>query len=308
MKKKIIAGAVIGVAILSMLFAAWHESGNKVTRGLSAPGGKVAVVYIEGVMSGSQSDSLWGGNGASSGSVSANLRKAANNAEIKAVVLRLNSPGGTPVAAQEISNEIARLQESGKFVVSSMGDTAASAAYWVAACTDEIVANPGTLTGSIGVIMETTNLRGLFDSFGVEQETIKSGPFKDIGSYSRPVTKEERAILQSMVDDIYDQFVEAVAQGRDMETDQVRLLADGRVFTGRQAMELGLVDQMGDMRDAIALAGELAGIKGEPVVVHIGGGGNIWQSLVNGSLESLALDVKKALLDNFMSEDMINIR
>ena len=295
MREKVIAGVVIGVVVLSMLFAAVYGNSGSAHRRVAASGGKVAVIYLEGVMSAGQSSDLWSGGSAGS-NITSDLRKAANSPEISAVVLRLNSPGGTPVAAQEIANEIDRLRDSGKVVVTSMGDTAASAAYWVAARTDVIVANPGTLTGSIGVIMETPNLQKLFETLGVSVDIIKSGPYKDIGSYSRPATPEERAILQAVVDDIFEQFIEAVAQGREMETEQVRQLADGRVFTGRQALEAGLVDQLGDLQDAVTLAGKLAGLKGEPEVVNYSPG-NFWSSLIRGAMGDLVVDGKSALLD-----------
>ena len=295
MKKKVIAGLVIGVVILSMIFAALAEKSATGSRSVAAGGGKVAVIYLNGAMSAGQSGDFWS-SGSSGEGVIADLRRAANSPDIKAVVLRLDSPGGTPVSAQEIANEIERVQDSGKVVVASMGDTAASAAYWVAAVTDRIVANPGTLTGSIGVIMETANLQKLFESYGVSMDAIKSGPYKDIGSYARAVTPEERAILQSIVDDIFEQFIEAVAQGRGMETEQVRQLADGRVFTGRQALGLGLVDQLGDLQDAITLAGEMAGIEGEPAVVNYSGG-NIWSSLIRGAMEDIIIDAATYRLD-----------
>ena len=295
MREKVIAGTVIGVVILSIIFAAVYGNNGSPSRRTAAGGGKIAVIYLDGVMSASQSSDMWS-SGSTGTNITSDLRKATNNPEIKAVVLRLNSPGGTPVAAQEIANEIDRLKDSGKVVVSSMGDTAASAAYWVAARTDIIVANPGTLTGSIGVIMETPNLQKLFETLGVNMETIKSGPYKDIGSYSRPVTPEERAILQSVVDDIFEQFIDAVAQGREMETEQVRQLADGRVFTGRQALEVGLVDQLGDLQDAVAIAGELAGIDGEPVVVNYSSG-SFWTSLIRGAMDNLIINGKSTLYD-----------
>jgi protease-4 len=159
-----------------------------------------------------------------------------------------------------------------------MGDVAASGAYWIAAGADRIVADPATVTGSIGVLIETIQVTGLYGKIGVNKEVVKSGPFKDMGSESRPMTAEERTILQKMVDDIYDQFVDRVAQGRNMRREQVLVLADGRVFTGRQAKSAGLVDELGDFRDAVREAGRLAGIKGEPEVTDLGPT-NFWDFL-----------------------------
>ena len=268
MKKRVIAGVVLGIAALTLIFAAVLQPGGK-PAAKSRGNGEVGIIYIEGVIANGQSSSSLGGQAASE-EIAAALREAARDPMLKAVVIRLNSPGGTAAASQEISAEVERLKKSGKKVVASMGDTAASGAYWIAAGTDRIVANPGTMTGSIGVIMELYDLQGLYEKIGVDTETFKSGPYKDMGSAGRPSTPEERDIFQSMIDDIYNQFVEHVAQGRQMDAAEVRTLADGRVYTGRQAKELDLVDQLGDFHDAILLAGSLAGIPGEPAVVNLG--------------------------------------
>jgi len=189
------------------------------------------------------------------------LRRAAEDPAIKAVVLRLNTPGGTSAASQEIALEVDRLRETGKKVVVSMGDVAASGGYWIASRCDRIVANPGTITGSIGVIMETTDMQGLYEKIGLEPEVFKSGPHKDMGSPARDIRPEERAIFQSMVDDIYQQFVNTVSSGRGMDREQVEKLADGRIFTGSQAVKNGLVDELGNFYDAVRVATEMAGLK-----------------------------------------------
>lgn len=280
MPKKIIAGLILGVVALSLILAIALLPGGRTTPDSAAGSGEVGVIYIEGTIATGRSSSLFEA-GAGAEAIAASLRKAAGRPGLKAVVIRLNSPGGTPAASQEIEKELQRLRQAGKVVVASMGDVAASGAYWIAAGADQIVANPGTITGSIGVFMQTTNLEGLYDKIGMDQEIFKSGPYKDMGSSDRPVTPEERAIFQSMVDDIYNQFVEVVARGRHKDVDEVRALADGRVYTGRQAKELGLVDHLGDFHDAVLLAGEMAGIAGEPVVVEIGQK-NLWQNLFAG--------------------------
>jgi len=282
MKKKIIAGVILGVAALSVILAFVLRTEGGPARQPGYVKDKVGVIYIEGVISAGRSDTGIFGRGVSSEDITAALRRAAGSPEIKAVVIRLNSPGGTPAASQEIELEVERLRQSGKKVVASMGDVAASGAYWVAAGADQIVANPGTLTGSIGVIMQTSNLQGLYDKLGIDTETFKSGAHKDMGSPSRPVTPEERAIFQSMIDDIYSQFVDVVAKGRHKDVSEIKTLADGRVFTGRQAKELGLVDRLGDFHDAVLLAGEMAGIPGEPAVVEIGPK-NIWRDLLGNA-------------------------
>jgi len=281
LRKKIIAAVILGAVALSLIFAVIRQGGSDFA-GSASGGGEVGVIYIEGVIAGGTgSGGLFGSRGGAE-SIASLLRQASRDPGLKAVVIRLNSPGGTPAASQEIEAEIKRLKESGKKVVASLGDVAASGAYWVAAGADRIVANPGTITGSIGVIMETTNLEGLYDKIGVSPQTYKSGPYKDMGSSSRPATAEERAIFQSMIDDVYEQFIETVARGRHKDASEIKTLADGRVYTGRQARELDLVDSLGGFHDAVLLAGELAGIEGEPSIVNIGPK-NFWADVLGGA-------------------------
>src|SRR5208282_2247528 len=185
---------------------------------------------------------------------------------IKAIVLRVNSPGGGVVPSQEIYDEVKRLAAKKKVVV-SMGSLAASGGYYISAPATKIVANPGTLTGSIGVIMEVPNVKVLMDKIGVKIEVIKSGKHKDIASPFRGIGKEDRAILQGVMDDVHEQFISAVYEGRKMSIDKVREIADGRIFSGSQAIKAGLVDELGDLDDAIKTAARIAGIKGEPEVI-----------------------------------------
>lgn len=281
-RQRLWAGVIFAVVLLSLVLAAvFGVRGG--APGRVASGEAVGIVRIEGVIVGGTGGDFMGATLGADGVV-AQLRRAADDPSIKAVVLRLNSPGGSAAAAQEIGQEVDRLRQAGKKVVASMGDTAASGAYWIAAKADRIVANPATITGSIGVIIQTQHLVGLYEKLGIDTETIKSGPHKDMGSPARPLTPEERRIFQGMVDDIYDQFVAVVARGRRMDASKVRELADGRVFTGNQAKKLGLVDELGDLRDAVRLAGRLAGIRGEPCVVELGPR-TIWRNLFGG-LES----------------------
>jgi protease-4 len=196
------------------------------------------------------------------------IREFGEDDGIRAIVFRVESPGGGVAAAQEIYSELVKVRDQGKPIVASMGGVAASGGYYVACGADSIVANPGTLTGSIGVIMSLPNAEELFKKIGLKYEVIKTGKYKDIGSPSRPMTPDERILLEDMLDDILDQFVTVVSNERHMRKEAVSEIADGRVMSGRQAMELGLVDRMGDLRDAVMLAGEMAGIKGEPVVVR----------------------------------------
>jgi len=190
-----------------------------------------------------------------------------DNEAVKALVIRINSPGGGVGPSQEIYREIRRTMAHKK-VIASMGAVAASGGYYVAAATDGIVANPGTITGSIGVIMGYTNFEELMEKIGLTAVVIKSGEYKDLGSPTRPMTDREKVLLEEVTGDIHRQFVTDVAQGRQMDVDAVAAVADGRIITGEKAMALGLVDRMGNFQDAIQWAGELAGIEGEPKIVY----------------------------------------
>lgn len=189
------------------------------------------------------------------------------NGSVKAIVLRIDSPGGGVGPSQEIHDEVKRI-DADKPIVVSMGSVAASGGYYIAAPAREIFANPGTLTGSIGVIMEFANFQELLEKIGLHSEVVKSGKHKDIGSPVRPMTEEDRALLQALIDDVHSQFVDSVAAGRHLDVQTVRRLADGRIFTGRQARELGLVDELGSLEAAVRRAGELGGIDGQPKVVY----------------------------------------
>ncbi len=217
---------------------------------------RVALIRVEGVILDAQT-------------TIGELKHYSENPLVKAIVLRIDSPGGGVVPSQEIHDAVKRVKnKSNKAVIASMGTVAASGGYYIAAATDRIIANPGTLTGSIGVIMEMANFEGLLKKIGVEGVVIKSGRFKDVGSPLRKMSDEERKLLQSVMDDVHHQFIQAVADGRSLELSDVELLADGRVFTGRQAKEARLVDELGDLDDAIHIAADIAGMEGEPKVVE----------------------------------------
>ncbi|MFA6233011.1 MAG: signal peptide peptidase SppA [Bacteroidota bacterium] len=196
------------------------------------------------------------------------LRKYRKRSSVKAIVLRLDSPGGAVVPSHEIWEEVRRTRSYGKPVVASMGSVAASGAYYIACGADVIVANPGTITGSIGVISQFASFQQLLEKIGIESTTIKSGEFKDTGNPSRRMRPEEIEYLQRTIDNVYEQFVDIVARGRDMAPDSVRVLADGRIYTGQQAYKNGLVDTLGTLYTAIRIAGNLGKIKGEPRVMQ----------------------------------------
>jgi protease-4 len=286
MKKRLIAGFVLGAVVFFLVLTVALLPTARFGTETVAGSGEIGIIYIDGIITGGRSGGGFLGSQGNSEEIAARLREAAKNPRLKAVVIRINSPGGTASASQEISTEVERLKQAGKKVVVSMGDMAASGAYWIATGADQIVANPATITGSIGVIIETQNMQSLFGKIGLSTETFKSGPYKDMGSPSRPVTPEERVIFQSMIDDIYDQFINVVSKGRGMDIAAVKTLADGRVFTGQQAKELGLVDQLGNHYDAIDLAARLAGISGEPQVVELGPR-NIWREFFGNALSQL---------------------
>jgi protease-4 len=187
---------------------------------------------------------------------------------VRAVVVRLDSPGGGVGASQEIYEAVRKVRDADKPVIASMGGVAASGAYYIACAADSIVANPGTLTGSIGVIMSFPNTEELFRKVGVRFEVIRTGKFKDIGSLSRPMTLEEKELLQTVLSNVYEQFVSAIAEGRGLERRDILPYADGRIFSGDQAQTYGFVDRLGDLNDAIQLAASMADIKGRPVVVR----------------------------------------
>ena len=217
----------------------------------------IALIRIEGVILDSQE-------------VIQQIEHFADDSTIQAMVIRIDSPGGAVVPSQEIYAALKRVRDDGeKTVVTSMGNMAASGGYYIAAASNTILANPGTITGSIGVIMELTNVEELLDKIGIESLVVKSGLHKDLASPFRPLSEDSRAILQHVMDDVHDQFIHAVAEGRDMEIEQVHALADGRIFTGRQALAANLVDRLGTLQDAIELAADLAGITEEPTIIEV---------------------------------------
>lgn len=239
------------VVFTGAFFYAYITGGDSKTLSMFAGDG-VGVLQIEGAIDDSQT-------------VLAELKRFKDMPWVKAIVVRIDSPGGAVAPTQEIFQEILRSKKQKPFIA-SMGGMATSGGYYIAAACDNIIANPGTLTGSIGVIMQLTNVEELMKKVGVRGVNVKSGPNKDIGSPFQPLSPEAREILQSLVDNVHSQFVAAVAKGRSMEEAQVRKLADGRIYSGAQAQQLGLVDQFGTLQDAIELAAKRAGIDTEPAV------------------------------------------
>ncbi|OGR93783.1 MAG: hypothetical protein A2V88_05165 [Elusimicrobia bacterium RBG_16_66_12] len=227
-----------------------------------SPKDSVGWVSIRGPIMSSQSGKPWEHG---SEQWARRIEQLSETKGVKAIVLDINSPGGSVGAVQEIYSRILRIKKehpSLKFVA-LFGDVAASGGYYLAAACDKIVAHPGTLTGSIGVIFSVSNMEGLFAKVGYKMDPIKSGKHKDIGSPARPMTAEERKILQDLIDDAYGQFVQAVADGRKLPVEVVKPLADGRIYSGSQALANKLVDQLGDSKDALMLAAKMGGITDE---------------------------------------------
>jgi protease-4 len=237
----------IGVALLSLPLTG--------KQGLLAKTNKVGVVEVTGVISDAKATLN-------------HLKKFRENDAIKAVVMRINSPGGAVGPSQEILAEINRTREKKK-VVASLGTVAASGGYYIASGADVIMADPGTLTGSIGVIMNFTNVEKLTQKLGIDLYNLHAGKFKDVGSPTRPMTPVERDYIQKLLDNVHEQFIIDVARGRHMLVHQVREVADGRVFTGEMAKNLGLVDRLGNLFEAIDLAGQLGGVKGKVEAVYL---------------------------------------
>jgi protease-4 len=227
--------------------------------GITDAGMKIGVVAIEGVISSDLTERTV-----------RQLTKYGDDTTIKAIILRIDSPGGGVASSQEIYEEVRRVRLGGKLVVASMGSVAASGGYYIACVADRIFANAGTVTGSIGVIVQLANASELLHKVGIESSIITSGPFKDSGNPTRALRPEERQVFQALVDDVYHQFIEAVAQGRNLPLDEVRHAADGRIFTGRQAKDLRLIDELGSLHDAIMYAASRIGSVGKPKLVQEG--------------------------------------
>jgi protease-4 len=227
--------------------------------GITEGGAKIGVIAIEGVISSELTEKTV-----------RQLTKYGDDTSIKAIILRIDSPGGGVASSQEIYEEVRRVRSGGKLVIASMGSVAASGGYYVACVADHIFANAGTVTGSIGVIVQLANVSELLHKVGIESTAITSGPFKDSGNPTRTLRPEERQVFQALIDDVYQQFIEAVAQGRNLPLDDVRQAADGRIYTGRQAKDLRLIDELGSLHDAITYAAATIGIIGKPKLVQEG--------------------------------------
>jgi protease IV len=256
--RDIIIGSVIAavglIFILLVMISIWgisHQEGFSI----ASSGGRVAIVEVDGVITGSDD-------------IIRQLKKYEKDKSVKAVVIHINSPGGEVAPTQEIYDQILKLKESGMPVVVSISSVAASGGYYIACAADTIFANPGSLTGSIGVIIDFLTFEGLMNKVGVQHEVVKSGELKDVGNFARAMTEKERAMMQAAINDVYNQFTETISEARNIDLAQVEELADGSIFTGNQALELGLVDKLGGLEDAIALGGKMGGLSDHPKVIR----------------------------------------
>jgi len=252
--RNILVGLVIsGVVVLFFILVGvslWGLSRQSDFTFMSV-GDKVAIIEINGIIESSED-------------IVRQLRKYGDDNSVPVVVLRINSPGGAVAPSQEIYSQVLKVREEGTYIVVSISSLAASGGYYIACAGDSIVANPGSLTGSIGVIFSFMTFEELMNKVGVQLEVVKSGELKDVGNYSREMTQREREMIQAAIDDTYNQFVMVVSENRNIDIDQVEEIADGSIFTGNQALELGLVDKLGGLEEAIALAGEMAGLGSDP--------------------------------------------
>ena len=289
-------GLIIALMLLFSACSIGYMMGAASASGGSpfATGDAVAVVKVVGPIMSGERTGLLAPNGAYSDEIVRQLERAGNSDSVKAVVLRVDSPGGGVTASDEVYNQVMKLRkERGKPVVASMGSVAASGGYYVSAAADKIIANSTAITGSIGVITVLPNLEGLMDKLGVRAEVFTSGPHKDSSTF-RPLDQEGREIIKGVVTDFYQRFVSVVAQGRGMDEEAVRALADGRIYTARQAKEARLIDDYGDMEEAVRLAASMGGIAGEPRIIEYragspfgGVGGFLLAGLRPSAIESI---------------------
>ena len=249
----LIVAALILCSFLGFLLVVWGLM--KVSPTFTGLGDKVAIIEITGPIH-------------TSADAVKQLKKYRDDGSVKAVVLRINSPGGGVAASQEIYEQVLKFKEAGKYVVTSMASVCASGGYLVACASDTIIANPGTLTGSIGVILSYPIFEELMGKVGIKIEVIKSGEMKDVGSSARELTYREREMLEGVIFDSYDQFVKIVTDNRDLDREYVESLADGSLFTGRQAIEHGLIDRLGTLEDAVTVAGIMSDLGESPKIIR----------------------------------------
>lgn len=255
--------AIVLLFILALIFISFGGA-YLVTRDGIKIGDKVAVIEVHGVISSTESEGLLGVGGATPRNIRRQIERAEGDSSVKAILLEINSPGGTIVASEAIAEAV---KDAKKPTVAWLGEIAASGGYYVASASDYIVADRGSMTGSIGVIFIFPQYESLLEKVGVKMRVIKAGKFKDIGSPYRNMTEEEEAIVNEWVQDAYNDFIQTVADNRNLSSSYVRTIAEGNIYTGRRAVELKLADQTGTRQEAINIAGHMGGIEGKPNVI-----------------------------------------
>jgi protease IV len=270
----------VGICFLVFASALKRDGGEYVTKG---SGDKIAIVEINDVIMSSEK-------------TVEQIKKYREDKSIKAIILRINTPGGGVAASQEIYEEVRKTRDSGKIIVVSMGSLAASGGYYIAVGSNLIIANPGTLTGSIGVIAQFVSIKDLAEKLGITQTTIKSGSLKDAGSPFKQMSDSDKAYFQDVVDNSFGQFLDVVAKERKMSKETLLPYANGRVFTGLQAKDYGLIDSLGTFEDAIRITGRMAGIEGEPRIVREKKKFSLFEEILGSKMEDVTA-IKEKLFE-----------
>ena len=271
---------IVAISFFAFASAIKRDGGEFVSGG---SGDKIAIVEINDVI-------------VSSEKTVEQIKRFREDKSIKAIILRVNTPGGGVAASQEIYEEVKKTRDSGKIIVVSMGSIAASGGYYIAVGSSLIIANPGTLTGSIGVIAQFISIKDLAEKLGISQTTIKSGSLKDAGSPFKTMNDSDKAYFQDVVDNSFGQFLDVVAKERKMDNQTLLQYANGRVFTGLQAKEYGLIDSLGTFEDAIRITGMMAGIEGEPRIVREKKKFSFFEEVMGSKIEDVT-DIKGKLFD-----------
>jgi protease-4 len=270
----------VGICFLVFASALKRDGGEYVTKG---SGDKIAIVEINDVIMSSEK-------------TVEQIKKYREDKSIKAIILRINTPGGGVAASQEIYEEVRKTRDSGKIIVVSMGSLAASGGYYIAVGSNLIIANPGTLTGSIGVIAQFISIKDLAEKLGITQTTIKSGSLKDAGSPFKQMSDSDKAYFQDVVDNSFGQFLDVVARERKMSKETLLPYANGRVFTGLQAKDYGLIDSLGTFEDAIRITSRMAGIEGEPRIVREKKRFSLFEEILGSKMEDVTA-IKEKLFE-----------
>ncbi len=287
--------AILFVGFSIMFFAKIVSDTGRYDEVTGKGNGKIAVVDLDFTI-------------LSSESIVRQFRKFGEDKSIKAILLHVNTPGGGVAASQEMYEAIKKVKDSGKPVVVSISSLGASGGYYAACGGTIIVANPGSLVGSIGVIMNLTNFKDMAEKIGITENIIKSGELKDAGNPFRELNEKDKEYFQDIVNDSYDQFLDVVSKSRKIDKEKLRVYADGRVFTGRQAKDIGLIDSLGTYEDAVKITSRLAGIEGDPVIVREKKKDNLLFRIVESFTENNLKTVKNELKSEFLEQPVLQYK